>query len=96
MPFIDTLRERKTDVLAVAARHGACNIRVFGSVARGEDIPGSDVDLLVDFDPDRSLFDLVGLQLDLESLLDRRTDIVTEGGLSAYLRERVLAEARPL
>ncbi|OHC65765.1 MAG: nucleotidyltransferase [Rhodocyclales bacterium GWA2_65_20] len=96
MGILDTLRKRKTEILAAATRHGARNVRVFGSVVRGSDTSDSDIDLLVDFEPERSLYDLVGLQLDIESLLGRRADVVTEGSLSTYLRERVLAEARPL
>lgn len=96
MGVLDTLRNRKTEILAAATRHGARNVRVFGSVARGSETSESDIDLLVDFEPERSLYDLVGLQLDIESLLGRRADVVTEGSLSTYLRERVLAEARPL
>ena len=96
MGVLDTLRNRKTEILAAATRHGARNVRVFGSVARGSETSESDIDLLVDFEPERSLYDLVGLQLDIESLLGRRADVVTEGSLSIYLRERVLAEARPL
>ena len=96
MGILDTLRNRKTEILAAATRHGARNVRVFGSVVRGSDTSDSDIDLLVDFEPERSLYDLVGLQLDIESLLGRRADVVTEGSLSTYLRERVLAEARPL
>jgi hypothetical protein len=65
-------------------------------VLRGAETPESDIDLLVEFAPDRSLLDLVGLQIDLETLLGRRTDVVTEGSLSPYLRERILLEARPL
>jgi hypothetical protein len=84
------------EILAAATRHGAHNVRVFGSVARGNDTSDSDIDLLVEFDPERSLYDLVGLQLDIESLLGRRADVVTEGSLSTYLRDRILAEARPL
>ena len=96
MGILNTLRSRKTEILAAATRHGARNVRVFGSVARGSETSESDIDLLVDFEPERSLYDLVGLQLDIESLLGRRADVVTEGSLSTYLRERVLAEARPL
>lgn len=96
MPTLDSLRNRRTEILAAANRHGAHNVRVFGSVARGDDTADSDVDLLVDFEPERSLYDLVGLQLDIESLLGRRADVLTEGSLSAYLRERILAEASPL
>lgn len=96
MGTLDTLHNRRTEILATAARHGARNVRVFGSVARGSDTAASDIDLLVDFAPERSLYDLVGLQLDIESLLGRRADVVTEDSLSTYLREPVLAEARPL
>jgi predicted nucleotidyltransferase len=96
MQTLDTLRNRRMEILAAATRHGAHNVRVFGSVARGNDTSDSDIDLLVEFDPERSLYDLVGLQLDIESLLGRRADVVTEGSLSTYLRDRILAEARPL
>ncbi|OHC65047.1 MAG: nucleotidyltransferase [Rhodocyclales bacterium RIFCSPLOWO2_02_FULL_63_24] len=96
MPILDALRNRRAEILAVATRHGAHNVRVFGSVARGNDTSDSDIDLLVDFEPERSLYDLVGLQLDIESLFGRHADVVTEDSLSAYLRERILAEARPL
>ncbi|KAF0164195.1 MAG: hypothetical protein FD157_2560 [Rhodocyclaceae bacterium] len=96
MGTLDTLHSKRKEILDTAARHGARNVRVFGSVARGSDTDESDIDLLVEFEPDRSLYDLVGLQLDIESLLGRRADVVTEGSLSTYLRERVLAEAFPL
>lgn len=96
MRTFDALRSRKMEILAAATRHGARNVRVFGSVVRGSDTSESDIDLLVEFEPERSLYDLVGLQLDIESLLGRRADVVTEGSLNAYLREQVLAEARPL
>jgi len=71
-------------------------VRVFGSVARGQDDEDSDVDLLVDMDPGRSLLDLGGLSSDLEALLDRRVDIVTMAGLRDRIRERVLGEAKAL
>ncbi len=96
MATLDRLRKRKTEILDAAARHGAHNLRVFGSVARLTDTEASDIDLLVDFDADRSLLDLVGLKLDLESLLGRQADVLTEAALSVHLRERVLAEAKPL
>lgn len=96
MGTLDTLHDRRNEILAVANRHGAGNVRVFGSVARRSDTADSDIDLLVDFEPERSLYDLVGLQLDIESMLGRRADVVTEASLSIHLRERVLAEARPL
>ncbi|MGM0576195.1 MAG: nucleotidyltransferase family protein [Myxococcota bacterium] len=79
-----------------ATRHGVLSVRVFGSVARGEPSADSDLDLLVDFEPHRSLLDLVGFAQDLEDALGHPVDVVTEGSLSPYLRDRVLAEARPL
>ena len=96
MGTLDSLRNMRNEILAAATQHGAKNVRVFGSVARGSETAESDIDLLVDFDPERSLYDLVGLKLDIESLLGRRADVVTESSLSTYLRERILAEARPL
>jgi uncharacterized protein with HEPN domain/predicted nucleotidyltransferase len=69
------LREKRQDIIRIAAEHGARNLRVFGSIARGDDRAHSDVDLLVDMDPDRSLRDVVGLGQDLEELLDRRVDV---------------------
>ena len=71
-------------------------MRVFGSVARGEVMPDSDVDFLVDMEPGRSLLDLGGLLMDLQELLGRRVDVVTEQGLRSRVRERVLREAMPL
>jgi uncharacterized protein len=90
------LREKRHDILRIAAQHGARNLRVFGSVARGDDGAHSDIDLLVDMDPDRSLLDVVGLGQDLEELLDRRVDVLTGASLHPRLRDRILAESRPL
>jgi predicted nucleotidyltransferase len=82
-------------LLEAAARHGARNVRVFGSVARGTATEGSDLDLLVEFEPGRNLFDLVGLKQEIEEALGGRTkvDVVTENALSPRVRERVLREA---
>ena len=90
------LQNRRQEILNVAASHGAHNVRLFGSVARGEARPGSDVDLLVDMDSDRSLLDLVGLGQDLEELLACKVDVLTDASLHPALRDRILAEARPL
>jgi predicted nucleotidyltransferase len=87
---------RRDEILRVAARRGARNIRVFGSVARGENDAASDIDFLVDLEPDRSLFDLSGLLIDLEAVLKTEVDVVTERGLRERIRERVLREAVPL
>ena len=90
------LLQKRTEILRIAAQYGASNLRVFGSVARGDDRSHSDVDLLVDMDSDRSLLDIVGLGQDLEELLNRRLDVLTGASLDPALRERILAESRPL
>ena len=90
------LQQKRSDILRIAAQYGARNLRVFGSVARGDDRAHSDVDLLVDMDPDRSLLDIVGLGQDLEALLDRKVDVLTGASLHPALRDRILAESRPL
>jgi len=87
------LQAKRDEILNIAAKHGARNIRLFGSTARGEDTPDSDVDLLVDTGPTTSSWFPAGLILDLEHILGRRVEIVTEKGLSPYLREHVLREA---
>lgn len=92
-PEVDAQREQ---ILRIAAGHGARNVRVFGSVARGDAGPDSDVDFLVDLEPGRSLFDLGGLMMELQELLGRPVDVVTERGLRDRIRERVLRDARPL
>ena len=92
-PALDQHRKK---ILELAARRGASNIRIFGSAARGEALPASDLDLLVSFEAGRTLLDLIGLKHDLEELIDRPVDVVTDRALSPYLRDRVLAEAVPL
>ena len=87
------LRERREELLSLAARHGARRVRVFGSVARGVADERSDVDFLVDLEPGRSLFDMGGLLVGLENLLGSGVDVVTERGLRPRVRERVLADA---
>ena len=84
------------DILRIARENGAHDVRVFGSRARGDARPDSDLDLLVRFEKGRSLLDLVGMKLALEELLGFRVDVVSEPGLSRYVRDRVLAEAKPL
>lgn len=87
---------QRDEILEIAARYGAHNVRIFGSVARGEARPDSDLDLLVDMESDRSLFDLAGLLYDLRELLNREVDVVTERGLRPRIKKRVLEEAVPL
>lgn len=89
----EALKTRREDVLRIAAARGARRVRVFGSVSRGEGSPTSDVDLLVEMEPGRSLLDLMSLEDDLERLLGRPVDVVTEAALSPRIRDRVLAEA---
>ena len=96
MALDERLQEKRAEILRLCARYGAHNLRAFGSVARGEADARSDVDFLVEMEPGRSLFDLGGLQHELERLLDRPVDVVTERGLKARIRDRVLQEAVPL
>ncbi|HTC21852.1 MAG TPA: nucleotidyltransferase family protein [bacterium] len=90
------LGNKRSEILELARNHGAREIRVFGSVARGEADDRSDVDFLVSMEPGRSLFDMGGLLVDLENLLGRPVDVVTEKGLRDRIRERILREAVPL
>jgi uncharacterized protein len=88
-----SLPEVRGDISRIASAHGARNVRVFGSTGRGERGDSSDLDLLVEMAEGRSLFDLIALGDELEDALGLEVDVVTEGGLSPYLRERILAEA---
>ncbi len=87
------LKAKREEILRIAAKHGARNVRIFGSVARGEARSGSDVDFLVELEKGRSLFDLGGLLMDLQDLLGCKVDVVTVNGLRARIRDRVLQEA---
>lgn len=91
----DSLREKREEVLRLAARYGAYNVRVFGSVARQEANAGSDIDLLVDLKPECGL-EYVALWQELQDLLGREVDLVTEASLHWYIRDQVLKEAVPL
>lgn len=90
------LKEKRPEILRLAAEHGATNVRIFGSVARGEAGPDSDVDFLVDLDLSRVSWGGGGLQVALEELLGCKVDLVTENALHWYIRDRVLQEAVPL
>lgn len=96
MNLSELFTHKRDEMLLIAARYGARNVRIFGSVARGEARPGSDVDVLVDLEPGRSLLDLGGLLMELQELLGCGVDVVTEQGLRPRIRERVLREAVPL
>lgn len=92
----ELLKEKREEILRIAAKHGARNVRVFGSVARGEADEQSDIDLIVEFELGRSLLDHAGLWLELQELLGCKVDVVSERGIKARIRERVLREAVPL
>lgn len=93
---LDDLRARRDDILMIAERHGARNVRVFGSVVRGDAGPKSDVDFLVDMESGRSLMDRARLLVELQELLGCAVDVATEPSLRRRVRERALEEATPL
>jgi predicted nucleotidyltransferase len=92
----DILQTHRDAITQIAGRHGVTRVRIFGSVARGEATPESDIDLLVETGPETSAWFPAGLILDLEQLLGRRVEVVTERALNPAIRDRVLQEARPL
>ncbi len=96
MSIEQVLQEKRAEIESIAARHGVIRLRVFGSVARGETTDQSDIDLLVETGPVTSAWFPAGLMLDLEDLLKRPVDVVTERALRPELREAVLRDARPL
>ena len=95
MAMIELLRQRRNEILKIALQHGARNVRIFGSAARGEADADSDIDFLVALERGRSLFDLSELLLDLEDLLGRKVEVVTEDSIYWLLRRRILKEAVP-
>lgn len=96
MSIYERLQAKREQILQTAAKYGAYNIRIFGSVARQEADANSDVDFLVEMQSGRSLFDLGGLLMELQEILGCKVDVVTEKGLRQRIRERVLNEATPL
>jgi predicted nucleotidyltransferase len=96
MDIMHLLIEKRDDIRAAASRHGASNIRIFGSVARGQAGPDSDIDFLIDAGPNTSSWFPAGLIIDLEEILGRRVEVVTEKALNPYIRDYVLREAVPL
>ena len=96
MNIYEQLKNKKEEILKIAERHGAYNIRIFGSVARGNADEKSDIDFLVDFKPGIGLIAWSGLWLELEDLLGRKVDIATEKVLKNRIKERALKEAKPL
>ncbi len=96
MKLDELIKEKREEILALAAKHGARNVRIFGSVARDEAGPESDVDFLIDLGPNRTPWFPGGLIIDLENLLGCKVDVITEKGLKKRIRSRVLQEAVPL
>jgi predicted nucleotidyltransferase len=96
MSLREEIQRQRDIVLGIASRHGATNLRLFGSVARGEERPDSDVDLLIDLSPDHSFSDYLGLADALEALLHRHVDLVLSRNMSPHFRPYVEAEARPV
>ena len=96
MSVQELLEEKREEILAIAEKHGAKNVRIFGSVVRGEETPESDIDFLIDLGGKLSPWFPVGLIHDLEDLLGRKVDVVTEQSIHRFIRDRVLEEAKPL
>jgi predicted nucleotidyltransferase len=86
-------KEKRNDILRIANGHGARNVRVFGSVLRGEATENSDLDLLIELDSDRSLLDLIAVKQDLEDLLRCKVDVVTESSVSPFIRKEIISRA---
>jgi uncharacterized protein len=93
MNISQLIQQKRRQILEIAEGHGARNVRLFGSVARGETTETSDLDLLIEMEPGRSLLDIVAIKQDLEDLLGCKVDVVTEAAISPYLRDKVLQEA---
>jgi len=93
MSLRELVKNQRDVILNIAAKHGAQNVRLFGSVARGEETDASDFDFLVDMQEGRSFLDLVEFGDELEELLHRKVDVITDGGISSHLRDRILSES---
>ncbi len=96
MKYYDDIVRHRDAIFTLAKEFGVIDIRVFGSVARGDDGENSDVDFLILMEKDRSYFDLMEFQEELSSLLGRKCDVVSEGGLHWFIRDKIIAEARPV
>jgi uncharacterized protein len=93
---LNELRSQRSEILSLAAHHGARNVRVFGSLVRGDERADSDIDFLVEVEPGRSLLDVIGLEQDLSELLGRKVEVLTDAGLSPYLQQQILSDAATL
>lgn len=93
MPSITDIRNQLDEVNVICAKHGASSLRIFGSTARGDETPQSDVDFLVEFERGRGVLQLMALEMELEQLLGAKVEVLTVGGLSPFLKDRIIAEA---
>ncbi len=96
MDSVEIIQDKKEEILALAAKHGASNIRIFGPVAHGTADQDCDIDFLVDMEKGRSLFDLGGLLMDLQQLFERNVNVATENDLHWFIKGRILSEAKPI
>lgn len=96
MNLLNIVKENRDEISRIASQHGASDVRIFGSVVRGEDTESSDIDLLVEFEKNRSLLDHADMIIEMEDLLGCKVDVVTEPGLKERVKARVLTEAVPL
>ena len=96
MKLKELILDKRDDILSISKQHGVSNIRIFGSVMRDDAGLDSDVDFLIELEKGRSILDLGGLLMDLQDLLGRKVDVVTEKGLHWYVKEKILKEAQPL
>jgi len=93
MTLLEQLRQERADILAIADKYGATNLRIFGSVSRGDERPDSDIDILIDQEHRWSLFDHVAMKQDLEDLLGRKVDLATSDALRPRIKDRILQDA---
>jgi predicted nucleotidyltransferase len=90
---IEELKEKREKILAIARRHGARRVQVFGSLVRGETRKDSDVDFLIELEPGRTLLDVIAIKQDLEDLLQSKVDVVTKSAVSPYIRDEIVSQA---
>ena len=90
---IKELKQKREEIISIAKRNGGRKVRVFGSLVRGESGVNSDVDFLIELEPGRSLLDIIAIKQDLEELLQRKVDVVTEKAVSPYIRSEILSQA---
>ena len=90
---IEALKQKRAEIISIAERNGGRKVRIFGSLARGDSRVDSDVDFLIELEPERSLLDIVAIKQDLEDLLQMKVDVVTESAVSPYIRRDIVRQA---